>query len=338
MIRCNIIGFNSSDGGGPRWGDCQIFDDGKYYVVIDGYTGVGAAKLIKRLKKIGAKRPYLYISHAHGDHFDGIMSILKDSYFTPRGLYCYDPASLVSGLSNSEIKSDYNSFKAVIAKARSKGITVKYLKHGDHQKHGDIDFYVYRQQPAFKGNSSDPHGWEFLNHGSLCFWFPKLKYWTSGDGPLSVGDMCKNLGVRPVFFKIPHHGNACGNTQAKIMKSRGAVYCWDNDYSTNYTDFLSTGRKPCVNAGIKFFDIHGDINFVSYGGKVVIYKDGRNYQYACSYKGKSTLKMADLDVVIDTLNNKYGSDDARVTALLDAHWYPSNVQNRINQILKALGD
>lgn len=339
MIRCNIIGFSSSDfgSGETRLGDCQIFDDGKNCVVIDGYTGRGADKLIKRLKKRGIKRPFLYISHAHGDHFDGIMNIIKDSYFSPRGLYCYDPDSLSSGFGNSEVRSDVNGLKAVINRAKAKGITVKYLKHGDHQKHGDIDFYVYRKQPSFKGNASDPHGWVFVNQGSLCFWFPKLRYWTSGDGPDNVYDFCKSVGAKPVFFKIPHHGNACVTRDANGLKSMGALYCWDNDYSTTITEFLKYGRKRCIEAGIKFFNIHGDINFVAYGKKVVIYKGGKNYQYPCTYSGKSTLKMADLDAVIDTLSGKFGNGESRVTALIDAGYYPSNVQNRINQITKALG-
>ena len=35
MIRRHIIGFNDSDSGGPRWGSCVIFTDGKETVVID---------------------------------------------------------------------------------------------------------------------------------------------------------------------------------------------------------------------------------------------------------------------------------------------------------------
>ena len=335
MIRINIPGFLSSTGG-PRWGDCTIIDDGKHTVVIDGYCSQGKDLARKRLKKLGVKDPILCISHAHGDHEDGIYVIIKDTYFAPKVLYCYDPESLSSGLSNSEVKSDYNYLKTIIKAAKDRGIPVKYLKHGDHIVHGDIDFYVYREQPNYTNKSDDPHGWSFVNDGSLCFWFPTLLYWTSGDGPDSMYEMCKKVGAKPVWFKIPHHGNNCNRTQANGLKAMGAVYCWDNDYSTGNTTFLATGRKRCKEAGIKFFGIHGDINAVAYGGKMTIYKGGKYYSYTCPYNGASTLKNANLTVVEDVLGKKYGNDEARVTALLDAGFYPNNVQSHINKLISLL--
>lgn len=335
MIRINIPGLTSS-AGGPRWGDAQIIDDGKYTVVIDGYMSQGKTLLINRLKKRKIKKPILYGSHSHGDHINGIYAIIKDTYFEPLAFYCYDPETLSSGLKNSEVKSDYNYLKKVIAAAKERGIPVKYIKHGDHMVHGDIDFYVYRKQPAYTNSTDDPHGWSFVNDGSLCFWFPTIRYWTSGDGPERIYDMCKSVGAKPVLFKIPHHGNNCSRSQAEGMKSLGALYCWDNDYSTTITDFLMYGRRRCIEAGIKYLGIHGDINIVAYGGKVVIYKGGKMYQYSCSYKGKSTLKMADCDVVEDTISGKYGSSEARVTSLLDAGYYANNVQTRINTLFKLI--
>ena len=108
MIRLHVPGFYNSDKGGPRWGDAQIIDDGKNFEVIDGYCGNGTTRLISRLKDRKIKSPYLHISHAHGDHDEGILAIIRDSYFSPKKLYCYNPEVLKSGLGNSEIKSDYN--------------------------------------------------------------------------------------------------------------------------------------------------------------------------------------------------------------------------------------
>ncbi len=336
MIRIYIPGFYNNDSGGPRWGDCQLIDDGTNYEIIDCYLGIGKTRFIKYLKDHGIKKPYLYISHAHGDHDEGIYDIIKDSYFTPKCLYCYDPESLSDGLSNNDVRGDYNYLKKIIQAAKDRKIPVKYLKHGDHIIHGDIDFYVYRKQPKFTGNSKDPNGWSFCNDGSLCFWFPKLKYWTSGDGPEKIYDMCKSVGANPVLFKIPHHGNNCNKGQADGMKSLGAKFCWDNDYSTNITEFLRYGRNRCIEAGIKYLDIHGDINILAYCGKVVIYKHGKVYKYACSYNGKATLKYATITVIEDAIAGKYGSDDARTTALINAGYWPSNVQNHINKLYKLI--
>ena len=63
MIRRYIIGFNASDNV-DRTGSCVIFTDGKETVIIDGYMGVGKRKLIKWLKKMGIRNPWLYLTHA----------------------------------------------------------------------------------------------------------------------------------------------------------------------------------------------------------------------------------------------------------------------------------
>ncbi len=327
MIRFNIPGFFSSDKGGPRWGDCTIVDDGTNYEVIDGYCGVGKDRLIARLKKLGVKSPYLYITHAHYDHYKGIREIIRDTWFSPKRLYMYDPDTLPSSYSG-EVRSEIATMKAIRSEAKARGIPVTYLKHGDKVTHGDITFYVYREQPK-TANCSDA----VINDGSLCFWFPELGYWTSGDGPDRVGDMCKSVGAKPVFIKIPHHGNACPRTQAKILWSLGTRYCWDNDFNTKLTDFLQTGREDCLAVGMKYFNCHGDLNFIAYGKKVVIYKDGKHWSYACTYAGKSTLKKSDVTIVQKVLDGKMGTNDARITNLLDAGYYPAQVQSAVNKAL-----
>ena len=338
MIRIYVPGFTSS-AGGPRWGDCTVIDDGKNHVAIDGYCSEGKNMLKNRLKKRGVKSPYLYVSHAHGDHTDGVYEVIKDGYFTPKEFGCYDPETLSGGLSNSEIRSDYNSLKKIIAECNRRGIPVRYLKHGDHIAIGDISFDVYRDQPKYKGSGADPHGWEFVNDGSLCFWFPDISYLTTGD----AGMWCaQRHNLHPGMIKGGHHGNTVeGDTSkpaqmAQWLYKNGCRYYWDNDYSTSNTSFLTTGRKRCIEAGMTFFNIHGDINAIAYGGKVVIYKGGKNYSYKCGYKGKANLKYATLGVVEDVLAKKYGNDEARVTNLLDAGYWPGNVQNHINKMLQLL--
>lgn len=328
MIRFNIPGFFSSDSGGPRWGDCTIIDDGTNYEVIDGYCGVGKDRLIARLKKLGVKSPYLYISHAHYDHYKGIWDIIRNDYFSPKRLYMYDPDSLNSKYS-ADVRSEIATLKQIKKDAEARGIPVTYLKHGDKITHGDIMFYVYREQPTGGPNSD-----AVINDGSLCFWFPDLGYWTSGDGPDRVGDMCKRVGAKPVFFKIPHHGNACPRTQAKTLWSLGARYCWDNDFNTKLTDFLQTGREDCLAVGMKYFNCHGDLNFIAKEGYVVIYKDFKKVSYKCSYQGKTTLTSPDPTIVTKVLNDKMGTSNARITALIDAGYYPIAVQNKINKVVE----
>lgn len=335
MIRGLMLGLYDSDfsSGETRKGDCTILNDDYGNVeVIDGYCGKPAKRLLERLKDCGDKKPWLHITHPHYDHYNGIEMILDDSYFFPRGLFCPNPSTFNRNFSK-DCASNIAALERIIKKAKAKKIPVKFLTNGDTVSHGDIKFSVYRKQPKTAENTD-----AYLNDGSLCYWFPDLLYLTTGDAGLGVA---KREGLNPVLIKGGHHGNDLSgddtkpSVNAKWLYNHGCLLYWDNDYSAKLTDFLMTGREDAINAGMKFFDIHGDLNFVAYGGKVVIYKDGKNTQYQCPYKGKTQLKMADLNAVYDVLMGKYGNDESRVTALLDAGYYPTNVQNWVNKLRKA---
>ena len=332
MLWFHIPGFFSSDDGGPRWGDCQIIQDGKNTLVIDGYCGVGTDRLISRLKSWGIKDPYLFLTHAHYDHYYGPRKIINDKWFTPKAFYCYDPATLTAH--TSDIRDNIRVLNAIISEAKARKIPVIYLSDGDHVDIGDIKFDVYRNIPKYSGNSD-----AYMNDGSLCCWFPELKYLTTGDAGL---DCANREDLHPVMIKIGHHGNDVSGhdkqprAMATWLYQQGCRYCWDNDYSTKLTDFLMTGREDCTAVGMKYFSCHGDINILAYNGKVVIYKDGKTYSYKCSYKGKSTISYATITVIEDVIAGKYGSNNERVTALLNAGYWPSNVQNHINKLYKLI--
>ena len=325
MIRMQIIGFFNIDTGGPRWGDATIFTDDKGNAdVIDGYCGIGTTRLISALKKRGIKSPYLHISHAHYDHYYGIRKILNDTWFTPRALYCYDPDSI--GDVSGDVKSEKKALNAIIAEAKARKISVVYLHDGNDITHGDIHYVVHRSQPGYKGNSD-----AYLNDGSLCYWFPELRYLTTGDAETHVSDFA------PVFVKIGHHGNACPRTEATWLKNHGCLYCWDNDYSTTLTDFLQTGREDCIAVGMKYLSCHGDINAIWFGKRAVIYKGSQIYRYDCAYNGKPSItKPVDLAVVKGVLKGDYGNGDARISALLNASLNPGVVQKEINEMIKLL--
>lgn len=344
MIRRHNIGFSSSDGVKDRTGSCVIFydyadkDTIRETVVIDGYTGVGAKKLKKRLKDRNIRSPWLYNTHAHGDHTDGLYEIVDDEWFTPKGFCCYDPDSILPGATqNSEIMQDYKSLKRIIKRCKERGIPVIYLHSSDTRKHGDIKFKIYREQPRFKGNEEDPHGWEYMNDGSLIFWFYELGTLVTGDGPAELGAFCQKRDIHAKDFQISHHGNSCNGTESRLMKSLGAIYCWDDSYSDD-RDFLRYGRYRCIEAGLKFYGIHGDINVVYFSKRAVIYKNGKIHRYSCSFTGQPTLRDANPDIVRKVMQGKYGTSDARTTKLLDESYNPNLVQKAVNNVINLAAD
>lgn len=336
MIRLHVPGLYDSDfsGGNTRLGDAQIIDDGKNFDVIDGYCGKGADRLISALKDRDIRTPFLHDSHFHWDHYDGIRRIINDTWFKPSALYCQNPDSITAY--NSSIKSDIDAARTIIKEAKARKIPVIYLKHGDKIVHGDIKFTVYRDNPKYNGNSE-----AYLNDGSLCYWFPELNYLTTGDAGMWCAQRY-NLSVK--FHKGGHHGNdesgdsdnMTPSKMTKWMKNNGCLYYWDNDYSTKLTDFLMTGREDAQNAGMKCFDIHGDINVIFFRKRAVIYKDGGIYRYDCSYNGAPTLKDPTLEIVKEVLKGKARSGDERVTYLLNRSQNYGLVQKEINELYKLI--
>ena len=329
MIRGYIPALLDSDFSSKRdmrMGDCTIISDSDGNVdVIDGYCGSAAKRVISRLKERRVKSPYLHITHPHYDHRDGIRRIIEDDWFAPRALHCPDPASYNKGFSNA-CREDVEALEKIISKARAKKIPVIYLKDGDYISHGDIDFKVYRDQPKTASNTDS-----YLNDGSLCYYFPKLYYLTTGD----TGAACaKKHNLKVLFVKGGHHGNFLLMIDARWLKGNGCRFYWDNDYSTVLTDFLMTGRDNAIDVGLEVLNVHGDINFVSYGGKTVIYKGSEHWSYKCPYTGKLELKTADLPVVKSVLKGTFGNGDTRITNLLDHGYAPSSVQTQVNDIIK----
>ena len=335
MIRLQAIGLFASDfsGGDTRLGDAQIIDDGKYYEVIDGYCEKGAERLISTLKERKIKTPYLHISHPHYDHYDGIRRIIRDSYFKPKRLYCPDPESY-KDVSN-EVKGNKSALRNIISEAKSKGIPVTYLRNGDRIVHGDIKFTVYQDtECTYDGNSEG-----YVNDRSLAFWFPELSYFAPGDAGMWA---VEKYNLKPKFVKGGHHGNRMDGAtllpsqMAPRMRRNGCIFYWDNDYSTSLTDFLMTGREDAQTAGMTIFDIHGDINVIFFSKRAVIYKHGQIYRYSCSYAGKATLEAPTLANVKAVLKGTAGSDDARVTYLLNRGMNPGLIQKEVNELYKLI--
>ena len=278
-----------------RYGDTQVFIDTKNNIcfIIDGGCEKATDKLISYLKNKGIKRVYLVISHAHYDHTYGIKQILEDNYFTVVGLYCYDPETLKSGLRNNagskEVRNDIASLNDIISKARNKKVPITFLKHGDKVQIGDIKFKVYREQPLVVENN-DTEGWAYMNDGSLCFYFYELLYWTSGDGPDRIYDLIKKLGIKVKFFKIPHHGNNCPQSQANGLKAQGANLCWYNDLEPKgigTNEFTMYGAKRCKEAGIMVLNCIGsDIEMSFANKKAIITKGSSVWSYDIPYGGE----------------------------------------------------
>ena len=282
MINITVPGLYTSDfsSGETRLGDSQIIGRD----IIDGGCDKGAMRTIAALRARNIRDPWLHITHGHYDHRDCADKILSDPWFSPRGLYCQDPSTLTAY--NSTIRSDINALKRIIQKAKDKDIPVIYLGNDQQIKHGDLEFTVYRAYPRYNGNSD-----EYLNEGSLCYWFPKLRYLTTGDASLWCA---YKYNLDPLIIKCGHHGNDASagdwlkpSQMCVWLVKRGCKYYWDNDFSTHLTDFLMTGREDAINAGMIILNVHSDITMNFALGKVTIMNNSKTYTDSVPYNGKA---------------------------------------------------
>lgn len=282
MINLTVPRLYASDfpSGETRLGDSQIIGRD----VIDGGCDKGAMRTIAALRAKNIRNPWLHITHGHYDHRDCADKILSDPWFSPQGLYCQDPGTLTAY--NSSIRSDINALKRIIQKAKDKGVPVFYLGNDQQIKHGDLEFTVYRAYPKYTGNSD-----AYLNEGSLCYWFPKLRYLTTGDASLWCA---YKYNLDPLIIKCGHHGNDASagewlkpSQMTVWLVKRGCKYYWDNDFSTHLTDFLMTGREDAINAGMIILNVHSDITMNFALGKVTIMNNGKTYTDSVPYDGKA---------------------------------------------------
>lgn len=331
MIRVYAPAINPNDLGktqtrvGANFSVEEIGDNAKYILCVDGRCDTAADRVIKQLNNRGKKK-ILLLSHPHYDHYFGIEKDI-DKYGDAYALVCQDPSSFNKNYS-SEARGNVEALERIIGKAKKKGIRVMYARDNEKFKFGDIEFTTYRDQPSSARNTET-----YINQGSLSVWLSNIRVLYTGD----TGAYCaEKYKLNPVVITGLHHGNWLSKAQAIYLVRNGCLYYWDDDYSNNITDFLSTGRAKAEEQGMEIFTLHGDLNIVCFSGKANIYKGGKTYSYKCSYTGKNTMKSATLEMVKNVLNGTAGGGDARTTYLLDKGYNPGSVQGWVNTFYKLI--
>lgn len=279
MIRLWIPSFYDNDR--AKYSNTRAVDDGENYEIIGCSCGSITTKLIKGLKEHNIRSPYLHITKISYDNYCGIREIINDSWFTPRGLYCPDPQTLLpENIENQEgfkhLQVEVMNLQAIISEAKEKGIRVTYLDDGQIIKHGDIKIVCYRNRTDVL-KADDATASCYINKSSVYYWFPDLKYFATGDGCDDIYEMCVSKKINPIFLKLPNHGRNITWEQAQKLKDSGVLYCWDN--SDEHTD----GKKYCIQSGITYLDCHTDINVAFANGKAILEYGGNNYIYKVPY-------------------------------------------------------
>ena len=217
-------------------------DNIKHVILID--TGMNGCDTIKKLKKAGVKKiDAVVISHAHGDHYGFLTSVLDN--FEVCALYLPDCTEL-----DKYQKSYGNAIRNQENKAKKRGINCTYLKKDSSFEIGKIKCNCIWQAPANKLSEHDSH--HFVNNQSIVLVFTLddiWKYHTAGDLQNEANNLlCKEIAdLKADVFKIQWHGdaNACNNTICKAISPKIAI----SDYHHKEGSGRGTTRKRLESVG-----------------------------------------------------------------------------------------
>ncbi len=270
-------------GSDTRYGDSQIIYDPqtKDCIVIDGGCGNLKDSTLAFLKSKGFKHVTLIVTHWHYDHYAGAFAILNASGIVVDELICPPPDEVQGSKLSSGEKSAAKNFVSR-AKALGKKVTYPPARKVIDKTVGDIKFKLWRV--GYYTVSSDEYA--SVNNTSIATYFPELRGITSGDMGDDTKAMLKAFNAPIVWFKVPHHGNACNRSDTQAFVNHGAKLCWYNDTGNiNSSGFLAYGARRCKQAGLVTLNTSSAIEMVADGGKLTVTRGSNTYTYEVPYMG-----------------------------------------------------
>ena len=293
-ITIYVPGFSTSKSDERHGDGMVIHSESGQTLVIDGFDGgAPTTSLISYLKKHNYKDLHLMLSHPHYDHYKGLQMIMADSFFNINVFYCYDPESIKHGIGSSangrSVKDDYDNLNACISQAKGRGASIDYLDTGRYVTIGDIEFKVWRKQPTHFTDLDDGNAYAFTNDGSLCCYFPKLKFLTTGDGPTDLKDAIAYFGDKVYVLKVPHHGNSCSKSNAQAARNAGCVIAFETNIESKgpgTTGFTAYGSRRLVEQGVKVLMQNAEIIMTAAAGKLSVRQGGNVWSFDVPYDGK----------------------------------------------------
>ena len=289
-----VPGFKASRSDERHGDGLVIHSDTGHTLVIDGFDGgAPTTALVKYLKQHNYKDLHLLLSHPHYDHYKGLRVIMADSFFNIKTFYCYDPETIGHGIGSSangrSVKDDYDNLDSCISQARGKGAKIDYLAKGRQVILGDIEFKVWRKQPTHFTEYDDGNAWAFTNDGSLCCYFSKLRFLTTGDGPNELKEAIAYFGDKVYVLKVPHHGNSCSMSNAQAVRKAGCIIAYETNIESKgpgTTGFTAYGARRLVEQGVKVLMQDADVIMTATAGKFTVRQGGKTWTFDVPYDGK----------------------------------------------------
>ena len=266
--QCDVVYTMLNVCSDAQQGDAHVmkFRDGKVYVIDAGVEGpVGGGRLIDHFRKEKITNiDKLFISHAHIDHYGGVIDILK-SPITVQEIYLNIPDK---GVCDQERPwgCNYQHYLSVAEAIRKRGITVKPVQSGDFfQPNPSVELQVLGVHNAI----DPPAGRTDINDTSYI-----IKLRTGKQSILFAGDLNKKVGdfllerdpgqMRENILKMPHHGTEsvaknnffdAVSPEVALIPSPAAL--WKGERSQRIREYFQEKNIPAYVSGI-----HGDVTIM----------------------------------------------------------------------------
>lgn len=260
----NIVLWPMVFGGKEKNLTAYFFDvgqgDATYFRTVDGLDilvdgGPGS----KVLSKLGEAMPYydkkielMILSHAHADHVDGLVDVLK-RYEVGEVLY-------------NDVKTDYAGYLEFLNLIKEKNIALKNVQAGDEVSLGQTRIKILAPVNYVEGKD--------LNDSSVVF---KLIYgqnsiMMTGDAGQQVEAkiLAGNNDLKSDVLKVGHHGSKYSSSAdflEKVMPKYGIIMV---GLKNSYRHPAETTLDNLRNFGVKIFrtDVDGDVKCLGDGVKI----------------------------------------------------------------------
>lgn len=259
-------------------GDAHLiqFANGHVYVIDTGNEGEsGGKKLVSYLKKARIEKiDKLFISHAHRDHYGGLIDLLNSSIVLHE-IYFNLPDKEACD-QERPWGCDYDHVMNVRRFIQTKRIKLKAMHTGDvYQPKEDAKLQVLFVQKGWhpslgKTDINDTSAVMKLTHGNQSVLF-------TGDLNWKVGDYLagRAFDLKADIFKVPHHGteSAASNYFFKAVQSKVALVpslasVWLGDRSRRIREYFHSNNIPVYISGVS-----GDVSLSILKDSYQIYVD-----------------------------------------------------------------
>ena len=249
-------------------GDAHVmkFLNGEVYVIDAGIAGpIGGERLVAHFKKEKINKiDKLFISHAHIDHYGGVIDLLK-SPIKIQEVYLNVPDKEVCD-QEQPWGCNYQHYLYFIDAIKRKGIAVIPVRRGDiFQPSASVELKV-----LFTHNGIDsPIGRTDINDTSDI-----MKLTTGNQSILFAGDLNQVVGdflvkeigdqLRANILKVPHHGTEgvarniffdAVSPEVALIPSPASL--WQSERSQRIRKYFQDKHTPVYVSGV-----HGDVTIL----------------------------------------------------------------------------